>query len=218
MTEKDLAIMSTTTPSKVEFLQYNQDVMEIGIYEIEVEQTITSSKIDQQLQPFTCKMTFVVSGERFGPLSPSDIYAVFPPQDSLGEHHYVVPHITLKRSTLPWERFPGTSDEELPWLVLLLLRETDFDNEQDKPKLQSLTLKDLLATPDTIKFPQITLELGGQHEQEAVTVIDVKKKYLQPVLPTKADLAYLAHARQPKDAEGNPQGEQLATLGKLDGC
>ncbi|MFN6501335.1 MAG: hypothetical protein RMX65_030680 [Nostoc sp. DedQUE01] len=198
---------------KVEFIQYHQPVMESGEYILTVEQAIAvPDKIDSKT--FSREITFVVSGERFGPLAPADIHAVFPPANTIGDHSNVLSHITLKRSTLPWERFPdsGEVDKNLTWLVLLLFRESDFTDESEKPKLQSITLKELETTHTTnIKFPTITLE-PGQHEQEPVNVIDVKKKFLQPLFPTKADLAFLAHTRQTKDAEGNPEGEQLSTI------
>jgi len=197
---------------KVEFLQYHQPYMESGEYRLKVEQTIQASgKVNSQT--FSREITFVVSGERFGPLSPTDIHAVFPPANTIGDHSNVLPHISLKRSTLPWERFPdsGKVDNNLTWLVLLLFRESDFTDELDKPQLKSITLKELLATSSDIKFPSIDLE-PGQHEQEPVNVIDVKKKFLQPLLPTKADLAFLAHTRQAKDKNGNLEGEQLATI------
>ncbi|MDF5728929.1 MAG: hypothetical protein PUP92_13120 [Rhizonema sp. PD38] len=196
---------------KVEFIQYHQPFMESGEYRLNVEQTIAASdKVDSKI--FSREITFIVSGERFGPLAPTDIHAVFPPADTIGDHSNVLPHISLKRSTLPWERFldSGGVDNNLTWLVLLLFRESDFANESEKPKLQSLSLSELLAT-STAKFPKISLE-PGQHPEERVNVIDVKKKYLQPLLPTKADLAFLAHTRQAKDKNGNPEGEQLATI------
>jgi len=196
---------------KVEFIQYHQPYMESGEYRLKVEQTIQADgKIDSKT--FSREITFVVSGERFGPLSPTDIHAVFPPANTIGDHSNVLPHISLKRSTLPWERFPdsGKVDNNLTWLVLLLFRESDFAKESDKPQLQSLSVRELGAT-STAKYPAIDLE-PGQHEQERVNVIDVKRKYLQPLLPTKADLAFLAHTRQAKDKEGKAEGEQLATI------
>jgi hypothetical protein len=196
---------------KVEFLQYHQPYMESGEYRLKVEQTIQA---DQKIESkkFSREITFVVSGERFGPLSPTDIHAVFPPANTIGDHSNVLPHISLKRSTLPWERFldSGKVDNNVTWLVLLLFRESDFAKESDKPQLQSLSVRELRAT-STAKYPAIDLE-PGQHEEEQVNVIDVKRKYLQPLLPTKADLAFLAHTRQAKDKNGNPEGEQLATI------
>ena len=215
MRTKNIRQGKNVPEGKVEFLQYHQPYMESGEYRLKVEQTIEASgKINSQT--FSRQITFVVSGERFDPLAPTDIHAVFPPANTIGDHSNVLPHISLKRSTLPWERFLDSAkvDNNLTWLVLLLFRESDFTNESDKPQLQSLSLRELRVT-STAKFPSIDLE-PGQNEEERVNVIDVKKKFLQPLLPTKADLAFLAHTRQakdlPKDKEGNTEGEQLATI------
>ncbi|NES92992.1 hypothetical protein, partial [Okeania sp. SIO2B9] len=90
---------------------------------------------------------------------------------------------------------PGQVDEKLPWLILLLFRDSDFEEESDKPKPHNITLGKLKAGEGNIFFPKIELEVG-QKEEELVTVIDVKKKYLKDILPTHGDLAYLAHARK----------------------
>ena len=193
----------------VKFIQYHQPSLESGEYRLSIEQTIESSgKI--RPQTYTREITFAVQGERFSPLSPEDIYAVFPPQDSLGLHDNVLPHITVKRSTLPWERYPGTTDENLPWLILILFRDSDFESNSDKPKPQNITLQNLQQT-NNIKFPNISLEVG-QTDKQQVTVIDVKKKYLQPILPTKSDLAYLSHVRQREYGDGNASEDEFATI------
>ena len=56
---------------------------------------------------------------------------MFPPPGSLGEHSNVLPHIILKRSTLPWERQADPGDKNVPWLALLLFEEEEI---QDPPK------------------------------------------------------------------------------------
>ncbi|MFB8793169.1 MAG: hypothetical protein U7126_02800 [Microcoleus sp.] len=93
---------------KVKFIEYNQPPLDSGDYKVTVEQTIktkTSGKIAEE--KFSQILDFVVSGHRFAPLTQNDIYAVFPPSGNLGEHSNALPHITLKRSTLPWERSIG---------------------------------------------------------------------------------------------------------------
>ncbi len=192
--------MPTTEKGKVQFIQFHQPALESGTYDLKVEQTIKAGdKIDNNGngKTYSRELTFVVQGERFGPLSPNDIYAVFPPPESLGEHSNVLPHITFKRSTLPWERYPGQTDDNLPWLILLLFRESDFDgNEEDKPKPKNVTLSELITeNSPNIKYPTMVLELGQTPNQQ-VTVIDVKKKYLQDILPTYEDLSYTAHVRR----------------------
>lgn len=196
----------TTTEPKIEFIQQHIPALDSGEYQVTVEQTIrtkTSAKISQQT--FSKTMDFAVLGERFGPLSPEDVVAVFPPAGSLGEHSHVLPHITLKRSTLPWERAPDVHNDA-PWLVLLLFRESE------KPTPQTISLAELRDTASyPAKFPNLDLE-PGQNGEDRVTVIDVPRKLLGEILPTKAELKFIAHVRQSKDAEGNVDGDQLATI------
>ncbi|MEL4894631.1 hypothetical protein [Crocosphaera sp. Alani8] len=212
--------MPTQEKGQVQFIQFHQPALESGTYHLKVEQTIkdTQNRIEgSEGKTYSRELTFAVQGERFGPLPPNDIYAVFPPLESLGEHSNVLPHITFKRSTLPWERYPGTTEKSLPWLILLLFRESDFDdNEDDTPKTKNITLSELIATTNNnsnIKYPtDMELELGQTLDQQ-VTVIDVKKKYLVDILPTYSDLSYTSHVRKGKTEE-NPQTteEEYSTI------
>jgi len=206
-----MSLLRTPSPgAQIAFLEFQQPALESGTYKVEVEQRLESPKTGPQT--FTKRLTFVVTGERFGPLAPKDIAAVFPPADSVGEHANVLPHIALRRSTLPWERLPGETDENRSWLALLLFRESDFEDGADKPRVATLKLSDLLATPvSTARFPTLELEPGQQAEDE-VTVIDVQRKTLEPLLPTYAELALLAHAHQRKTASGAPEGDVEATV------
>jgi hypothetical protein len=60
-------------------------------------------------------------------LKPQDIFSVFPPEDSTGDHSHCLPHIVFKRSTLPWEKIGFDGDVKTPWLALVLLDETETD-------------------------------------------------------------------------------------------
>ncbi|NEQ65857.1 MAG: hypothetical protein F6K21_10225 [Symploca sp. SIO2D2] len=195
--------MTTTTEGQqVKFIQYHQPALESGEYHIKVEQTISDTKgrIPEDIK-YEKELIFSVIGERFEPLTPQDIYAVFPPPESLGDHSNVLPHITVNRSTLPWERYPGQSDENLTWLVLLLFRNSDFEDDDDKPKLKTITLGDLVEGDSGVKFPSYTLDSVGQTADENTTVFDIKKKYVADILPTKADLAYVSHVRKAEDLD-----------------
>ncbi|QDE92722.1 hypothetical protein BHS06_29155 [Myxococcus xanthus] len=203
-------IRRTPSPeSHIEFLEFHQPALESGTYEVTWEQTLQSSKFSEQR--FTKSLTFVVTGERFGPLPPKEVVAVFPPADSVGEHAHVLPHITLHRSTLPWERLPGPADENHSWLALLLLRDSDFANAE-KPRESVMTLRQLLATPgSTAKFPVLSLE-PGQAPEEEVRIIDLQRKVLEAVLPSGDELALLAHVRQRKSSNGAEEGDCEATV------
>lgn len=195
---------TTTEPTKIEFIQYHQPVLKDGNYEITVTQEIKGEKITTN-NSFSITRKFSVSGERFE-LNPTDIHAVFPPDGSLGEHSNVLPHIILNRSTLPWERQAISNNNNIPWLALLLFEET----ENPESKIITLkTLKDINSY--SAKFPNFRLE-SGQHEDDKVIIIDVNKKLLKEILPTKEDLAYLAHVRQGTDEQGKLVGDELAVV------
>lgn len=189
---------------KVKFIEYNQPPLDSGNYQVTVEQTIktqNSGKISEE--KFSQILDFVVSGHRFAPLTLNDIYAVFPPSGNLGEHSNALLHITLKRSTLPWERSVNKNDSDLPWVALLLFRESE------KPTPQTIKLKHLTAS--AAKFPDFAKE-SGQTDEDELTVIDVPKKLLAQILPTQTEVALLAHINELTDADGKPLSEALATV------
>lgn len=202
----------SSDPSSVEFIEYHLPPMESGIYRVHVEQSVGGGTIPTT--PFAVHATFAVTGERFSYLTSQDIFAIFPAAGHEGDYQNVLPHVTLTRSTLPWERAPDgnvVNGDHPPWLTLLLLRESDFTKLSDRPQLTVTTLDDLQGSCQKHFFPSFTLE-PGQHSDDKVTVIDVKKSLLAQILPRKSDLHYLAHVRQTTDDKGTPLGDELATV------
>lgn len=163
----------------ITFLDHRLPTLPAGDYVITATQTISLDAT-----PFTARRRFTVGGERFA-LPPDRLTARFPPDGSLGDHHSVLPHAVLDRPTLPWERSPGAVTG--PWLVLLLFAE----DERPEPKV--IELSKLGAGP--AYHPATTLE-NHQAPDDPVTVIDVRRRVLEAVLPTAADLPYLAHLRR----------------------
>ena len=144
-------------------------------------------------------LRFYVAGDRFT-LNPTLVHSVFPPRGNLGEHANVLPHVILKRSTLPWERDAVSGDNTLPWLALLL-----FD-EAESPETQTLTVAKL---GQKARFPELNQE-RGQANTDKLNVIDVNQALLKKLLPSPEELALLAHVRQEVDDE--EQGEELAVI------
>ncbi|WP_437665135.1 hypothetical protein [Sorangium sp. So ce1182] len=200
---------------KVEFIQHHQPPLDSGKYRVDLVQRIKpvrpveipedkwTPKVPTQDLGTPSSLTFVVAGERFSALSPQQIAGLFPAEGSLGDHSNVLPHITLTRSTLPWERSPDNDNHELPWLALLLFHDQDFDSKEDRPEPRVMKLSELGAALEP-----------GQDPNDPVTVIEVKRRLLEPVLPRKSELGFLAHVRQLKDTNNNPlPGEStLATV------
>lgn len=197
--------MSTSTV-KVQFIEHRQPPLNSGTYTVEVEQTVktkNSQKIPEQT--FSKELTFYVDGHRFAPLTPDSIYAVFPPAGNLGEYSNALPHIILKRGTLPWERTIKSTDTDLPWLALLLFQESE------KPEPKTIKLKELKPTSGNIKFPTFNYETGQKDEDE-LTVIDVPKGILEKILPSEEDIALLAYINQITNDQGKSLSEPLATI------
>ena len=208
MSTENATNSASTNVARVEFIQFHQPALKDDMYEVVVTQRIqTNESGAKKIEPvaFTSKRRFAVAGERFS-LKPEDVQAVFPPEESLGDHSNVLPHVILNRSTLPWERWAETTREEVPWLALLLF------TEDEKPSPQLVTLGQLQNTAGApARFPQFTLE-PGQHADDQVSVIDVEQGLLASLLPSADELALLAHVRLRKDASGNAEGDELAVV------
>ncbi|MBE9243839.1 hypothetical protein IQ223_04560 [Microcystis aeruginosa LEGE 00239] len=197
--------MSTSTV-KVQFIQHRQPPLDSGTYTVEVEQKVKTKQSDKiPEQTFSKELTFYVDGHRFAPLTPDVIYAVFPPAGNLGEYSNALPHIILKRGTLPWERTIKSTNSDLPWLALLLFQESE------KPEPQTIKLKELKATSGNTKFPEF-IDEPGQNDEDVVTVIDVPKNILEKILPPEKDLTLLASVNQITNEKNESLSEPLATI------
>ena len=197
--------MSTSTV-KVQFIQHRQPPLDSGTYTVEVEQKVQTKESDKiPEQTFSKELTFYVDGHRFAPLTPDVIYAVFPPAGNLGEYSNALPHIILKRGTLPWERTIRSTNSDLPWLALLLFQESE------KPEPKTIKLKELKPTSGNTKFPEFEYE-PGQNDEDVVTVIDVPKNILEKILPPEKDLTLLASVNQITNEKNESLSEPLATI------
>ncbi len=130
-------------------------------------------------------LSFAVLSERFV-LAPNEVHAVFPPDASMGDHSNVLPHVVLRRSTLPWERKTDANDDSTPWLALLVFH----DGEVAEPKSMSLGQA----------ISGVQLE-RGQTNEDKVTVIEVEKGLLELIVPSARELAMLTHVRKRGDTE-----------------
>lgn len=195
------------TADKIEFIQYHQPPLDSGVYEISVEQKFESNDSKRPFsENYSKKLPFAVIGHRYDPLATHNIYTVFPAAKSLGDHSNVIPHITLRRSTLPWERSCDDRDLNLPWLVLLVFW------DEENPEIKTATLEQLKNNGGyNAKFPDWSDEPGEQLEDE-ISIIDVPKSLVEKIMPLRADLDYLGHVRQGKDVEGNPTETEMATV------
>lgn len=182
-----------------------------GNYRLRVTQTVTDGS--NELFSNTAIQTFTIAGERYR-LPEQEILAVFPPPDSTGDHSNVLPHVVLRRSTLPWERSASVdpvdpNKTDTPWLAILL-----FD-EEEAPAPKTVDLKTLFQPPAGVSFPDRTMleREPDERDEDRVTIIDVPAELLHQIAPTDDELRWLAHVRQLMDDAKNVLGVQAVVMG-----
>jgi len=188
--------------ARLQFADFHSPGLVAGGYRVMVTQTVATTSPAGTLATYSAERTFHVGSERFS-LAPAEVHAVFPPDGSLGDHSNTLPHVVLERGTLPWERTADPSLERLSWLAVLLFADAEA------PKPETCTLQQLMS-PTGFHYPPFELE-PGQQAGDAVTVIQVKRAVLEPIVPTAAELEMQAHVRV--GIQGTtPTGEGVAVL------
>lgn len=188
----------------VTFVQFDEPALKVDEYTITITQTTNTAAPNR----FTSSRTFAVSGERFS-FQSGQIDSLFPPELANGEFDGCLPCAVLNRRTLPWERYLDPSNAELPWLAVLT-----FDGDQ-APPVVSATASDLipLGQPITVlgdgqltgtgkmpahvfSYPAMNPLGFGESPDEPCSIIDVDVATYNQIVPSLADMAYLAHIRQ----------------------
>jgi len=156
--------MSTAKPTKLEFIQHSLPALEPGEYKIAATQKLDGIAP----QNLTTDFSFAVGGERFQ-LQKKEVVKVYPPAHTSGEYANALPHVVLRRRTLPWERAVATPEkgdktaprfsqkgsqtpppEEPSWLALLVMDQHDraFANAGDAlGAARQGTVKELYTDP-----------------------------------------------------------------------
>jgi hypothetical protein len=130
---------------------------------------------------------FRVIAPRFT-LASGDISECFPPSGSKGAFGNNLPHISLGRRTLPWERRIDRNDTaaSAPWLALLVLR-------ADEAEFASATVRTGLPAAVVSKLETHELIDGDP----PVTLLKVKElETFRAIFPSRRETALLAHVRQ----------------------
>lgn len=135
---------------------------------------------------------FQIDAPRLRFAAPADeVHACYPPAGAAADYRYTLPHIVLKRRTLPWEHQLLQGDEKTPWLALLLL---------GPQELAAASLRDIhaaeLLRPDSadLKVPVTTVEEGDRDAQ--ITVLELAAAQFRALCPRLDELAPLSHVRQ----------------------
>ena len=184
-------------PGQIRFVHFARPGLLPGEYEVRVTQDLSAvasspaaAAIDAEA-PFEARRTFYVVPPRFG-LQPRDVHSVYPPPTSPGTYDDVIPHVVLRRRTLPWEiplPLTETAVGPDPWMALLVF------HPGEAPTSTVGLRSGLLDTPPT---GYVTPQLNDPRLEAdpRLTVIDLAGGQLQKVLPHRADLPWTAHVRE----------------------
>ncbi|MCK5125640.1 MAG: hypothetical protein KAR42_05250 [candidate division Zixibacteria bacterium] len=191
--------MADPKPQKIKFIQACTPVLEDGEYRIRVNQTVDAATPEKQIPEKS--QAFSIKGPRYT-LDPGMIDSMFPIRNKSGKYGNCLPHIILKRKTLPWERNPfGKSSnqhaasnqkpaEVHPWLAVVT-----FDSVEAPDIVQS--------NADKIQNPEEGVMSGriipdtyvGESGDTRCQTIDVPADTFNAIMPGVNETPFLSHAR-----------------------
>lgn len=152
--------------------------------------------------------SFWVDGPQFE-LAPGDVLACNPPANATEFPENRLPHIALKRRTLPWERNGLTgADASTPWVALLVLN----DSEANQFKLvrdQSFT-KGKIPAGLNLDPAQCTDPAIDMSSESSVTCdqLFIETHLLKQVIPDRVELFLLCHVRQANLDDQQVRGDE----------
>ncbi|WP_432063803.1 hypothetical protein [Streptomyces sp. C10-9-1] len=201
--------MTAEPDLRIHFLDHLIPRATPGDYRVVVKNTLSDSdgELDAQDKLLPSEETFEIKAARFV-LGEASVHAHYPPRESTGAYTRTLPHITLSRSILPWERnLAGTRAEQPsacpPWLALLVFGENELPDDPAASGDTVLRTVEELRNPAEVGVEGPNLPPGGVDEAEARSkcqTIDVPADLFNAVAPRGDEMYYLAHVRKVVDA------------------
>jgi hypothetical protein len=174
-------------PEQIVFVQCHEPGLKAGDYHVHAELSVKNLPATAfagvehgvpTLKSYAIDKYLRVSGDRYR-LAPNTIASMYPPSGESGEYSRALPHVVLRRPTLPWERVISDAAKHTPWMTVLLLTEDELreQNLDLKRPTSAATKKD-----HDVDVPCQVLKLSGA--------------LWSRLAPTAKELAYLAHVRR----------------------
>ena len=149
-------------------------------------------------------MEFKVAGPQLV-LPPDDILAIFPANIARGEFYTVLPHVTIRRASMPWERHSSNvAGDESPWLILLIVSQKEMT---DHP----ITRQVLKVGKDARVLDGFGIKHGEADPEAHVHTATLPAALVATLLPEYKDLKWTGHVRQvmPAATAARPHPEGL---------
>ncbi|MGW2232216.1 hypothetical protein ACWCRG_43075, partial [Streptomyces formicae] len=117
---------------------YEQPIARPGIYRFRADQVLKDKNGGQiNTAPLTAEESYELRAVRFY-LDPASAHACYPAVGASGDFSLVLPHLTLNRAVLPWERWLSVAPRDAdaaepeprpPWVWLMLIGEDEVADD-----------------------------------------------------------------------------------------
>lgn len=179
---------------QVSFLDSHAPAIGAGDYRVQITQ-----QVDELELTATRSLDFAVAGPRFS-LPQAEIASRFPPPGASGDFGTVLPHVILKRSTLPWERSAIHGDENEvahPWLALMVFPDGYLNGKTSVVEAATLLAAQVDTAPVTAPGASARQLLRERADDPGakVSVLDIPADDARRMLPALDELRLLSTAR-----------------------
>lgn len=174
----------------VQFSTSAKPLIRSGIYNVNVSQVLEPDcKVEGfKVEEGSIKIAF--ASDQIS-MNKSEVYSVYPPENSVGDFTCCLPHVVFHRKTLPWEKqlktTAGVDFTELPYIALLVV--SDKEGVEEK----AVSYAESKNTSVNVYRPEIDDELIS--DDQACTVVEIPIKLWVDILPYAEDLPYIAHTK-----------------------
>lgn len=106
--------------TEITLLDFERPTLLSGVYSLTARPGMKVDNVERLGPAAARTWSFAVRGPRYA-LPPGAVVSCFPAPRAQGPYKKVLPHVSLARTTLPWERSGGPADtaEGPPWLALI---------------------------------------------------------------------------------------------------
>ncbi|WP_052682210.1 CBM96 family carbohydrate-binding protein [Saccharothrix sp. ST-888] len=207
--------MPTRPDLNVSFYDHLDPKVTADVYTITVEHLLTKDgvRIDTEADPLPkASDSYEIRAAQFV-LDPSSVHAVFPPPGAAGLYTHVLPHITLSRAILPWERqLRGRLAAKEPWLALLVFAAGELDDDPDaQGEFTIRPISELREPGAGINGPELSGTIDGSNP---CRTIDLPVAVFHAIVARQDELFHLAHMRDVHTAPQRRDNGEILTEGE----
>jgi hypothetical protein len=206
----------TDTDLQVTFYDHLMPRATAGVYTLRAEQHLSKDGSDiTTMDPLPIvDQKYEIRAVRFF-VDDSSVHAYYPAEGAHGDYSRTLPHITLNRSILPWERqLLGRAEVRSPWLALLVFGAGELGEDPDGRGVTTTRTVAELCDPGDPKVLGPDLDVPVDIQTTRCQTIDVAAELFTSVVPREEELRYLAHVRDVGPLQKLRDEEEILTEGQ----